>query len=108
MKKIVTVAKRIIRYQCEVCKTPYKTPAQAKRCEARPVEEKKFRVGQTVCSVQPRYCTNRKPYDAKGEVVKIWRPQSPEHARQYEISFICPHCGKRKGALYYAHELKAA
>lgn len=129
MKKIVTKAKEVVRYQCEVCKTFHKTPAQAKKCEARLVEKKTFHVGQLVRSVWQRECTNRpnyvkRHYYAQGEVVKIRRPQLPDedyeklwlggekarlnsHVRQYEIKFTCPRCKKEKSALYYAPELQA-
>ncbi len=124
MKKIVVETKRTVQYQCEVCKTLYKTPAQAKKCEARPVEKKKFRVGQLVRALEVRVCHNRGEYFAIGKVIKIRRPELPDyeyeckwlggektrlnsHVRLYEIEFICPRCGKIKDAIYYAPELIA-
>ena len=124
MKKIVKVEKRTVQYQCEVCKALYKTPAEAKKCEARPVEDTRFVLGQNVRSVEQRQCHVGGHYYAKGTVQIIFGPELSDddyeirhlggkkerlnlHVFRYVIEYICPRCGRAKDAVYYAPELKA-
>ncbi len=130
MKKIVTVQKRTVSYQCEVCGTKYRSKTAAKRCEKRKLEEKLFKIGDYV-QVTPWQVCNKpgkrdKYYPPKGKIVYIHRPQLPDdeyenkwlgflkdhgermnfHVRLYRIRFKCPLCGREHEREFYAPELK--
>lgn len=121
MKKIIQT---ITWYQCDICKTKYEKASDAEKCEARTLEEKKFKVGDLVQAIEKRQCLSSegsKEYICKGKIVKIIGPMAPDeeyeikwlnserlnnHVWEYEIEYICPHCGEKKGARYYAPEIR--
>lgn len=121
MKEIIRTEKT---FQCSICKTEYYKKSDAKKCEKRKLEEKKFKKGDLVFAYEPRQCSrnNYKPHKVRGEVVKILGPEasdeeyenkwlggSPErlnsHVFQYEVKYTCPICDEKRGALYYAPEI---
>lgn len=121
MRKIV---KRVVSYRCGVCKTAHASAAKARACESMPVEKKKFKKGDLVRNIEPRTCSiNRRPYHFRARITQIVGP-SPfdfeyevkwlggrglnQHVFQYEVVYICPHCGVEFSGLYYAPELKKA
>jgi len=128
MKKIVKKipARTSIQYQCEICGTKYRKAAAAKKCEARILEEKKFKVGDKVLIIPARACsqvhTTRafgKPFWPKATVVKVLGPMLPDyeyevkwlgsrglnnHVYQYEVKYDCL-CGRKRGDLLYLPEL---
>ncbi len=125
MKKLTKKipARRVIRYQCEVCKVKYRTEKQAINCEKRKLEPRQFSLLQTVWFVEPRQCGNSL-YKAKCQVVKIIGPMLPDedyenrhlggnparknsHVFQYEVEFVCPFCSEKKRARYFTPELRA-
>ena len=122
MKKIV---KKITLYQCPICKTKYSNASDAKKCEARILEEKKFKIGDPVTNIEPRQCWNRdkRQYKFKGTIVQILGPLLPgeeyenkwlggnserlnSHVWQYEVEYICPRCQEKEMHRYYAPEIK--
>lgn len=119
MKRVVT---KTVSYECGICKKRYKNSSEAKKCETRIVEKKKFRIGNKVQNLEPRTCgMNHKPYRFNGKVIKIYGPIVSDyeyevkwlggkrinwHVFQYEVKFICPHCKEERSELYYAPELK--
>lgn len=121
MKKII---QRKVLYVCERCKTRYENRKDALWCNARPLEKKIFRIGDTVSNLEPRTCLGAgKRYIFSGKIVKISKPQPADHEYevkwlagkrrrldshvfQYEVEFFCPHCKQKKRSLYYAPELK--
>lgn len=122
MKKFV---KKIILYQCSICKTKYSKASEAKKCETRILEEKKFKIGDLVENIEPRICCGMddRPYKFKGKIVKIIGPLPPDeeyeikwlggdskrlnsHVWQYEVEYICPRCKEKKSHRYYTPEIK--
>lgn len=123
MKRII---KKIIQYQCSACKTIYPQADQAKACEERILEEKRFKVGDLVKNIEPRICTmgpRNKTYTFKGKVIKIigpvpsdyeyeakWLGGNPKrlnsHVFIYEIEYICPHCKEKRLVRYFAPEIE--
>lgn len=111
-------------YACSKCRTKHSNEKDAIRCEKMPIEKKEFRIGDRVRNIEPRTCDSKdKNYIFSGKVVKIIGPQPPDeeyemkwlkgkpkrinsHVFQYEVEFRCPHCGERRGHLYYAPEIK--
>src|SRR3989344_4816404 len=110
MKKITrrVPAHTVHSFQCEVCKTKYRTEKQAQECESRTKEMKIFWVG----------------YMAIGKIVKIEGPVLPDyeyeckwlggdpkrlnsHVYEYWLSFKCPHCGEKRKHPYYGPELRS-
>lgn len=121
MKRIV---KKTVSYECNICKTTYKNPVEAKKCETRIIEEKKFEIGDSVKNIEPRSCgIYHKPYHFQGKIVKIHGPIASDyeyevkwlggkrvhwHVFQYEVKFNCPHCNEKRNEFYYTPELKTA
>ncbi len=121
MKKIV---KATILWQCEICKTEYTKKSDAEKCEAKPIEKKKFKLGDLVRVKEKRTCfKSEKPYICEGVIVKIIGPEPPDfeyevkwlgsqserlnsHVFWYEIGYICPRCNKPKRVRYYAPEIE--
>ncbi len=125
MKKIVKQipARVSTTYQCEVCKTKYRTAEKAKECEARVLEEKIFKVGDAIIIIPARVCDsgrfNQKSFWPKATVGKILGPMHPDykyevkwlgsrglnsHVYQYEVKYNCL-CGRKRGDLVYAPEM---
>ena len=116
--------KRTVLYVCDICHTEHTSQAAAKRCESMPVEEKRYRSGEFVCNIEPRFCDKKQePYEFTGKVAKIIGPMPfdyeyeakwlsgrglNQHVFQYEVSYSCPSCGENKRARYYAPELRKA
>lgn len=118
------IRKTVTSYKCAVCETSYGNKKDALRCEAKPVEEKLFNVGDlVVCRVVHTCERHPKDFHFKpvGKVVRIFKPQpmdgednkwaqmpnaSEIHAYQYEIGFRCPNCHHARGYVAYAIELK--
>ncbi len=123
MKKIVKEipARTSVTYQCEICKTKYRSEKKAKECEARTLEEKLFKVGDKVFNLEPRCCyIGSKYFRAKMTVVKILGPMLIDyeysvkwlssygldsHIFQYEVKYTCPTCNKQRGHLYHAPKI---
>lgn len=122
MKKII---EKTVWYQCSVCKTKYSKASEARECEAKILEEKKFKAGDLVTNIEPRTCwsSDKRPYVFKGEVIKIigplpsdeeyelkWLGGNPKrldgHVWEYEIKYICPRCHEKTSHRYYTPELK--
>ena len=117
-------AHTIIRYQCRVCRKKHTTENAARYCEARPVENKAFILGQVVRVIERRECSGR-PYFAKGVVTSITGPTLPDrdyeirwlgakperlngHIFMYEIKFFCPRCKRPKKVVAFTPELRPA
>lgn len=124
MKTIIRrIPARISRsYKCETCGTTYASKKRAQECEKRILEKRKFKEGDLVNNIKPRFCCD-KPYFFGGEVVKILGPMPSDedyenrhlggrservngHVFMYEVSYICPHCLNLKSVRYYGPELK--
>lgn len=122
MKKVI---EKIVWYQCSVCKTKYRKLSDARECEAKTLEEKKFKIGDQVTNIEPRLCSrkNMRLYKFKGEIIKLIGPLCPDfeyevkwlggdskrldsHIWQYEVKYICPLCGRQKTTVYFTPELK--
>lgn len=119
MRKIV---KETILWRCSVCGINYDKKSDAKNCESKLVEQKKFKVGDQVTnSMEPRVCsTTGEEYRFKGRISKIFGPQPPDeeysnkwlgglsniHVFLYEVTYKCPRCGRKKETMYLAPELK--
>jgi len=119
---MIRITVRKTYWQCETCKTKYKDRGAAQKCEAKPVEQKLFKVGDTVRNaMEPRFClVHRKYYRFTGKIVKILGPKPPDeeyeikwlssrglhsHVFEYEVEFKCPYCQETRKELYYAPEL---
>ncbi len=129
MKKIVKEipAMTSVSYQCEVCKTKYRSEKQAKECEERILEEKLFKVGDKIIIIPARTCDQvgstwafGKPFWPKATVVKVLGPMLPDyeyevkwlgsrgldnHVYQYEVKYNCL-CGDKRGDLLYTPEMR--
>lgn len=123
MKKIVKEipTRTSVSYQCEICKKKYRSEKKAKECEERILEKKIFQIGDEVFNFEPRECyIGAKPYRVKMTIVKILGPKLPDyeyevkwlgskrldmHIFEYEVQYICPRCGCKKDARYYAPEI---
>ena len=123
MKKIV---KKTTLWRSSVCGTDYQNKSVAKECESKPIEQKKFKVGDRVISMEPRVCLSAseerkfKEYKPKGRINKIFGPLLPDedywnkrfgglpdrHVFLYKVTYKCPKCGKEKEAAYFEAELK--
>ena len=118
-----TIIQRTRYYQCEICETKYKDKSQAQKCEQRKLENREFKNGDRVTSVEPRHCYINKPYNFRGVVVKVIGPMPSDydyecrhlggkgqrlysHVFQYEVEYICPVCLEVKRARYYGPEIK--
>ncbi len=124
MQELVSVVPRRVvrRYRCEQCRTKHRSRAQAARCEAMPVEERRFRVGDAVTWREPRHCSAfDRSYRVRGRVLSVRGPQLPDeeynnkwlggmlagtHVFQYEVSWRCPHCKEPQAGLFYGAELR--
>ncbi len=126
MKKIVKniPAKVSISYQCKTCKTKYRTVTAAKKCEARILEKREFKVGDAVYPIQKRHCqVVSQAYRPKGKIIKIFGPMLPDyeyetkwlggkterlngHIFQYEVKHICPCHNEKYTCLYFTPEIK--
>ncbi len=126
MKKIVKEisARTSVVYQCEICKTKYRSEKKAKECESRVLEEKLFKVGDEIIIIPALVCSdgrfNGKSFWPKATVVKILGPKLPDyeyevkwlgsrglnsHVYQYEVEYAC-FCGnKPRSDLLYAPEM---
>lgn len=117
-------ARTEVGYQCEICKTEYRTVAEAIHCEKRKLEKKIFKVGQEVSTMELRRCQlASRPYIARGAVKMVLGPVLPDrdyeirhlggdpqrmnsHAWHYIVRWKCPHCEKTKQHVFYTPELK--
>ncbi len=122
MKKIVKKipARVSTTYQCEICKTKYRSEKKAKECEERILEKRIFKVGDTAYSLVKRECVaSRRPYRPKGKIIKIEGPMISDneygiyneksgrfHIFKYEVEFVCPRCNKKHNSLYCVPELR--
>lgn len=122
MKKIVKEipARTLVTYQCEVCKTKYRSKQKAKECEERILEREMFKIGDNVYPIEKRECDGH-PYRPRTKIIEISAPKVPDyeyevkwlgskrldwHVREYIVEFCCPHCKEKYSALYYAPELR--
>jgi hypothetical protein len=109
-----------VQYECEVCGTEYDSLQKATECEAMPVEQRWLKKGAFVQNLEPRSCGGD-PYRFTGKVTKVIGPKPFDyeyetkwlgsrglntHVFEYRVSYKCPICGEKKGAQYYAPELK--
>ncbi|MDP3953932.1 MAG: hypothetical protein Q8Q06_00765 [bacterium] len=109
-------------WQCETCKTKYRDRGSAQKCEAKPIEQKLFKIGDTVRNaIEPRHCQiHGKWYRFTGKIIKILGPKPPDeeyeikclssrglhnHVFEYQVEFKCPYCQETRKELYYAPEL---
>ena len=124
MKTIREVLPRRVRltYVCKSCRTRYRNKKNALKCEAMPVEDKFFHVGDLVKWREQYHCDRyNKNYFPKGRVARILGPMLPDeeynikwlqsrlsgkHVFQYEVKWTCPYCGNSCGNLFYGMELK--
>ncbi len=128
MKKIVKEipARTSVTFQCEICKTKYRSEKKAEECEERVLEEKLFKVGDKVIIIPARVCDKvgskssfGKSFWPKATVVKILGPTLPDyeyevkwlgsrglnsHVYQYEVEYSCL-CGRKRGDLVYTPEI---
>ena len=119
MKRIV---RRFVNYRCDVCRTDYDRAKDARKCEQRGVEEKKFHLGSRVRSTEKRACHFGDDYVCEGRIAKILGPvpydpevllkgygvaDSGNHVFMYVIAYTCPVCGQEKHAIYPAACLEA-
>jgi hypothetical protein len=118
MRKIV---KQVVVYRCKICRTDYKTIRGAMKCEALPVEPKKFKIGDEVKSRGLHVCDKarkEKYFLPKGRVVKITGPALigweyswlgreflNQHVYQYVVEYKCP-CGEIREDEFYFPQLK--
>lgn len=120
MRKIV---RKIIVFQCGVCKTEYKTIREAMRCENQPLEEKQFKLGDRVKGHEQHTCDHRrkeKNFLPNGRVIEINGPVLMDeeysnkwlggkllhcHVYEYLVEYECP-CGKVRQHKFYSPELK--
>lgn len=122
MKKIVGIIPKrtVVMYQCDKCKTKYRSSSRARKCELMPVEKKLFRVGDLVSWRELRTCVLGKNYRLRGKVVKILGPGLPDedynikwlqgklrdlHVFRYEVDWKCPFCRESQSGLFYGMEL---
>ena len=118
MRKIV---KKVVLWACSVCNTRYKNKSDAKTCEKKPVEEKKFKIGEQVTNfLEPRTCGSRGEYRFKGKITKIFGPQPPDeeywikwlgglpslHVFLYEVTYTCPKCGHKERCSIFCSGVK--
>lgn len=123
MKKIV---KKTILWRCSACGTDYKNKSFAEECRNRPVEQKKFKIGDRVALIAPRVCLaikedfRYKEYKLKGRINKIFGPLMPDeeywnkrfgglpdtHIFLYQVEHKCPKCGKEKKSVHFGTELE--
>lgn len=124
MKTITKVIpRRVVRsYQCTKCNTKFHTPKLAETCNAMPVEEKKFKLGDKVRWHEQKYCDKiKKYYPLIGIIAKISGPVVPDfdynarhlsgklsgmHVHIYLVAWSCPHCGRKLDRYFYSPELK--
>ncbi len=122
MKKIVKEipARTSVTYQCEICKTKYRSEKKAKECENRVLEEEIFKIGDEVYPIEKRECDGH-TYRPKAKIIEISAPKLPDeeyerkwlgskrlnwHVREYIVEFRRPHDKEKHSALYYAPELQ--
>ena len=107
MKKIT---KKVIMFQCDICRTEYDKVSDAQECEKKAIEIKKFTKGDQVSNIVARICKKTsKSYTFKGVIVKIIGPMASDyygHLFQYQVKFKCPQCKEISEARYFAPELK--
>ena len=124
MKTIREILPRRVRltYVCKRCKTRYRNKKRALECDAKPIEEKLFHIGDLVKWREQYHCDRyNKNYFPKGRVARILGPMLPDeeynikwlqsrlsgkHVFQYEVKWICPYCNDPKSNLFYSPELK--
>ncbi len=120
MRKIV---RKVVTFQCGLCKTEYKTTREAKRCESQPLEEKKFKLGDRVKGREQHTCDHRrkeKNFLPNGRVIEINGPVLMDeeysnkwlggellhcHVFEYLVGYDC-FCGKARQHKFYSPELK--
>ena len=125
MKEIFTIHPRRqkVLYQCEHCKTNYKRRQRAMDCEAEPVEDIVFKVGDRVTWTEKRGCTHAygQDYCIDGLVVAVCGLQLPDeeynnkwfggrlagkHVHMYQVNWECPYCLLKYSRRFYSLELK--
>ena len=117
------VVRKTVVYICGVCRTEYGTAKQAKNCETRPLENKKFKLGDFVGGREKHTCDRRSKnndFFPKGRIIKIVGPQLVDkeysakwlggelrgsHVFMYEVEYKCP-CGAIRSHRFYSPELK--
>ncbi len=122
MRKIV---RKVVTFQCELCKTEYKTRTGAMRCESQPLEleEKKFKTGDRVRGREQHTCDHHrkeKNFLPNGRIIEINGPVPMDeeysnkwlggellhcHVYEYLVEYKCP-CGKVRQHQFYSPELK--
>lgn len=118
MRKIV---RRVVEFQCDVCKTVYGSAKKAYNCERRVIEKKKFKKGDRVVGLEEHHCSQKeRNFIPRGVVKKIsgLEPMDYEyslkwlggalldsHVRQYLVIYKCL-CGENREHLYFSPELK--
>lgn len=119
------ITRKTTRYQCDRCKTTYKTRAEALKCDETPVEDKAFAIGDNVVCDQKRRCStffvHNRYYSIAGKITGIQGPILPDeeynnkwlggvlakkHVYLYETSWICPRCRQECHGIFYGIELK--
>jgi hypothetical protein len=124
MENIVrTVKRQIVSYQCDTCKTQYSSKRAARKCERRKLEEKQFKVGSRVETLELRICAHGQDlhYTARGRITEIIGPCPSDeeyelkwlggkrlnyHVWKYTLAVRCPHCKRTERVQYYAPELR--
>ena len=111
-------------FQCEICKTKYRTAKQALECEARIKEKKVFKIGDVVRGYECHVCSHEgadRNFLPEGKIVKILGPMVPDyeyevkwldgrperingHVYLYEVIYKCL-CGKPRGCQYRNPEI---
>lgn len=114
-------------YHCSICNADYKVKEMAKECEAQPVEEQIFQLGDEVRGKEWRLCMtalykakNKKEayYIPVGKVVKAAIPDPGRdykvfgclnsHRLLYAVEYVCPLCGERRDVRGYEEDFEAA
>lgn len=110
-------------YQCEICKTKYRSKAKALKCNSLGIENNpSLKLGDRVMWREQRFCQNRqKHYWMSGKIVRIlgltladeeynakWLGGSLSnlHVRMYQVRWTCPHCNEKREGRFYSPELK--
>lgn len=123
-RKLVIRTIRLVKtWKCSTCKSEYKSKRTAEKCASMPVEDKKFKIGDRVTAKGQRVCLSahrKQKYILNGKISRIIGSEAPDeeywnkwlggqpdmHVFSYEVKYRCPRCGKKKGAVYFAPELK--
>lgn len=94
MKRIV---RKVVTYQCSVCRTEYTNKKEATACEKIPIQKPQFKKGDTAWFTDVRTCCSGYYYPTM-KVVRIIGPAKSDHSELgghlfiYRTRYRCPRC----------------